>query len=230
MRHVTSKKVYLSLMILLMLPVPALAIPAITCHCFSDRSYDPANPAKADPYFLATAQNSFFAAVFTVDKKTVVIKKQTGTSADDLWIAYWIASRSGLSAEGLLQDRSAKESWREVSAQRGLAAKSLGDRFWRELQAGVPSAGLAQAVVDGILLQYHLLGEGDVTAMRTEWAGNQEIILSALIAAKTGRPAKQLYREVKTGTRSWGALLQEAKVSPADIQREIGNLLKKAGH
>jgi hypothetical protein len=30
-----------SLLILLTLPLPALAIPAITCHCFTDRAYDP---------------------------------------------------------------------------------------------------------------------------------------------------------------------------------------------
>ena len=57
---------------------PAQAIPTITCHCFTDRSYDPARPALADPYFLAMTQNTLFALTFKIDKKTVVIKKQQG--------------------------------------------------------------------------------------------------------------------------------------------------------
>ena len=69
MRHITVNNLLPGLMISLMLPLPALAIPAITCHCFTDRSFNPAKPALADPYFLATTQNSFFAAIFNVDKK-----------------------------------------------------------------------------------------------------------------------------------------------------------------
>ena len=87
---------------------PAQAIPTISCHCFTDRSYDPARPALADPYFLAMTQNTLFALVFKIDKKSVVIKKQQGVSSDDLWIAYWIAAKSGQSPEGLLQAKTDK--------------------------------------------------------------------------------------------------------------------------
>ncbi|MEI7818227.1 MAG: hypothetical protein WCI45_13655, partial [Desulfuromonadales bacterium] len=84
-----------SLSLLLFLPDSSPAAPAITCHCFTERKYDFSRPAVADPYFLATTQNSFFATYFAVDKKVIVMKKQTGSSADDLWIGYWIASKSG---------------------------------------------------------------------------------------------------------------------------------------
>ena len=43
-------------------PLAAVAMPTINCHCFRDRSFDPQQPQAADGYFLATAQNSFFAA------------------------------------------------------------------------------------------------------------------------------------------------------------------------
>ena len=58
---------YLILLALVLAPLPAAAIPAITCHCFTERAYDPALPFVADPYFLATTQNSFFAAAFAVE-------------------------------------------------------------------------------------------------------------------------------------------------------------------
>ena len=96
---------FCSLNILLLLPLSSPVATAITCHCFIDRSYDPARPSLADPYLLATAQNSFFAALFNVDKKTIVMKKQAGGSSDDLWVAYWVASKSGRTAETILSVR-----------------------------------------------------------------------------------------------------------------------------
>ncbi|HZV82147.1 MAG TPA: hypothetical protein VFF53_08275, partial [Geobacteraceae bacterium] len=105
----------ISLLLLLALPMPARAIPAITCHCFTDRSYDPARPALADPYFLATTQNSFFAEVFNMDKKNLVMKKQQGTASDDLWIAYWVAVKTGMSPDALLKAKQDKE-WKDVLA------------------------------------------------------------------------------------------------------------------
>ena len=131
MRLVTSSKMFFCLILLFMLPMSAHAIPAITCHCFTDRSYDAAHPAAADAYFLATTQNSFFAIVFNTDKKTIVMKKQQGTSPDDLWIAYWIASKSGTTPESLLQAKSKSESWKSVVETLRLSSKKHGSAIFK---------------------------------------------------------------------------------------------------
>jgi hypothetical protein len=220
--------VFCCLSILLFLPLSSSAASAITCHCFTDRSYDPARPALADPYFLATTQNSFFASLFNVDKKTVVMKKQAGNSADDLWVAYWVASRSGVTAETLLAARGKKRSWKEVVVPLGLPAKSLGGRFETEIVAGASSVHLAQGIVDDVLVLYRLLGEQDLAVLRNEWASNQEVIITSLIAARSGRPPINIYQDVKKGSKSWGALLGEAKIQPSGIQSEFTALLKSS--
>ncbi|CAG0969596.1 hypothetical protein GEOBC_01197 [Geobacteraceae bacterium] len=51
MRHITGRHYLLSLVLLVLFPLSALAMPAITCHCFTDRAYDPARPMVADPLF-----------------------------------------------------------------------------------------------------------------------------------------------------------------------------------
>lgn len=204
----------------------ALAMPAITCHCFTDRTFETARPAAADPYFLATTQNSFFAAVFNVDKKTIVMKKQQGTSPDDLWIAYWVASKSDISPETLLQTRPKKESWKDVLTSFRISSKTVGTRLSNALDAKLSSALLADMVVEELFLRYQLLGDGELAALRKTGASNQELIISTIIAARTGKPARQIYLDVKTGSKTWGSLLTWATIDTKNMQREISSILK----
>jgi hypothetical protein len=226
MCHVTRTISPALFITLLLLPMPARAIPAITCHCFTDRSFDPGRPALADPYFLATTQNSLFALVFNVDKKTIVMKKQQGASPDDLWVAYWVASKSGLSPESLLQAKQDKESWKDVVESLRLSTKALGARFSGVLNAKSSTARLADTVVDGLLLSYQMLGDKELIALRQAGASNQELIIATVISAKTRQSARQIYQEVKSGTKTWGALLQFAKIDTKNMQQEIYPLLK----
>ena len=219
------RKLQLTLIIAIMLPMQALAIPAITCHCFTDRSYDAARPTLADPYFLATTANSFFAAVFGVEKKTIVVKKQKGVSADDLWIAYWLAARSGADPESLLLGRKSKGTWRQVATPLAIPDKSMGGRVVEALKVNAADDRLAEAVVDELLLRFRFHGEAELAALRKAGAGNQELIMTGLIAAKTRQPAMKYYRDVKGGGTSWGALLQRAKIEPAEIQSEVAAMV-----
>lgn len=215
------------LLLLLGSPLTAQAIPAITCHCFTERAFNPAKPAVADPYFLATTQNSFFAAVFNVDKKGVVMLKQQGVSADDLWVAYRLSQKTGRPAESLLQARKGKGGWKEALAPLALPLKTMGPAFVRELNAGTAASGLARIVVDELLVSYRLMGEAELAILRRAGASHQELILAALLAARTGQPARKLYFDVSKGAATWGALLQGGGLDPAAIHQEISTLVQK---
>ena len=155
-----------------------------------------------------------------------MIKKQQGTSPDDLWIAYWVASKSGTLPETLLKTKLENESWSEVLAPLRLTSKALGSRFYNAMDAKLSAASLAEIVVDELLLRYKLLGEVELAAMRQLGVSSQELILATVIAKKKDRPARQIYLEVKNGAKTWGSLLKWANIDTKNMQREISSFLK----
>lgn len=209
-------------------PSAAQAIPTINCHCFKDRSYDPARPAVADAYLLATTQNSFFAHAFGLDQREIVMKKRKGISADDLWIAYWVAERVGVSADGILDARQRKVRWSELISPHHQQQKSLGEGFFRALRANASDSGLAQAVVDELFTRHMLLDRKALATLRQRGASNQELIMAAMIAARSGKPAERLFLEVREKRRSWGELLNGANINPEKIKEELASLLNRS--
>lgn len=211
----------------LALAAAAQAIPAITCHCFTERSYDPARPAAADPYFLATTANTFLAVSLNVEKRSIVMMKQKGVGSDDLWIAAWAAAKAGSSIDALLEAKQKNETWQKALAASAVKVTTLGSRVSATLAAGSAAPALAQAVVDELLVQHRLLSEQELAAMRKTWATNQEVIIAALLATKRKQPARQILAEVKKGGKTWGALLHQAGVAPADLPKEFDSLVKR---
>lgn len=218
----------LLIFIILLFPVAARAIPAITCHCFTDRSYDPARPALADPYFLATTQNSFFAAIFNIDKKSLVLKKQKGTSSDDLWVAYGISANTGVAPDVLLQTRQSKETWKDAIAALKLKPQALGGAFGRALQAGAATPLLAEAMVNDVILRYRLLDGGELAALRKAGATSQEIFLATLGAVRLKQPAREVFSAVRNGTKTWGKMLVDAGLDASGIQQEAAALVRSS--
>jgi hypothetical protein len=227
MRFVSCRQLYLLLLLLALFPAPGEAIPAITCHCFTERSYDPGRPTAVDPYLLATTQNSFMAAAFAMEKKTIVIKKQAGAGGDDLWIAYWLAARTGRDVEKLLQERKSKGSWRQVAPS--LATVDIdnapGGRVAAAFKKNAPDEQLAIAVVDELLLRFRFHHESELTQLQHAGASHQEKILAGLIAARSRESATRIFRQVKEGKTSWGELLRGAQISSTEIQAEVTALM-----
>ncbi len=212
-------------LLLLALAAPALAGPPVSCHCFKDRSFDPASPAAADPYVLATGQNSLLAAAFGMEKKAIVTSKMTGAAGEDLWVAHWAAGKAGLRAEEFLDARSRAGSWAEALAGLGVSAGRLGDGTAEVLARPGADVALARAAVDDVVASRLGVPPADLGAVRALGATDAEAVAAAVLSRLTGRPPSELRQAVAAGKASWGALYHGAGVEPGQIEAEVRRLV-----
>jgi hypothetical protein len=213
----------LALALSLAVPSAGLAAPAISCHCFRDREFDPARPTAADPYLLATARNSLLAAAFGVDKGEVVRSLMTGTSPDDLWVAHWAAAKTGGDAAKLLEAKAGKGTWKAALAG---SEKRLGAAFAGPLAAGASDPVLSAVAVDDVLVRRLGADARSLLALRARGASTPAVILCTLLSSRARRPAVDLLADVASGRESWGTLVTGLRVEPKGIEGEIRGSLR----
>lgn len=193
------------------------ADPAVTCHCFRTRTFDPARPGAADPYILATARSSLLSAAFDVEKSTLVRAVMSGTAPDDLWIAHLAAARTGKTAAALLDEREARGSWKATLDR----ASALPPALAAALARAAPDADLAAVAVDDVLRERLGTDTDSVGALHCAGARSDEAVLAAFLAPRLGTLPPQLLARVRTGRATWGTALRDAGLSPDRIDGAI---------
>lgn len=219
----SRKAVYSIILLVLLLPLSAQAMP---CHCFSAKDFDPGEPAAADPYYLATSQNSFFSVVFNIEKKKVVFAKQKPRStAEGLWVLNWLALTTGKEPSSLHQGKKVRGSWQGALEEAGVKPKSLSLHFQELLQTGANDEQLAQYVVDDLLKAKGVTTTEELQTLRQAGASNEETILASLLGRKTEKLPSILFQSVGRGEITWGTLLLNAGMNGRDMVEEIRALL-----
>lgn len=218
------------LWVLCALCIQATSVHAMPCHCFPTRSFDSAKPAAADPYFLATSQNAFMAVVFGQEKKDVVLAKQKpGVTAEGLWIAHWLSVKTGKEPGDLLRAHRSAGSWRGAVGSLHIDTLKLPPQFAALLNGGADEAALSRFVIDTLLTDKGIAIRRELETLRRYGATDQETILAAILARKSGQRAGQLFIMVKKGEASWGKQMQKVGMDGGNMVDEIRALLKDVG-
>lgn len=211
---------------LLVISPAAWGAPTVACHCFQERGFDPSRPSAADPYIAATAQNSFFAAVYAVPKKDVVRQKMAGVTADDLWIAYALAQASELDGGGLLEAMDRSGGWPRTLSETGLRVEYLDAGLKKAIHAGDRPADWAAAIVDQAAERFLALPVTQARLLRKTGFGHQEIILSGFLALRLAQDPGSLAREIREGKSTWGLLLQRSGMDPKELGPVFNQLVQ----
>ncbi len=202
---------------------PALANSTIQCHCFQDRTLDPSQPAKVDPYLLATTQNSFLASTFGVSRSQVVRKRMSGTPAEELWITYALGEKTGSEPDALQRARRTEGSWKSALIKSGHQPDALGAPIAAALQSASDET-LADALADEAVVSKLKMERAALDELRTRGASTQEIVLAAFLAGRAGRPAVDIWSEVKEGETSWGLVASNLGVELNKMEEEFNRL------
>jgi len=198
-------------------PLATRAAPAVTCHCFRNRSFDPTDPPAADPYILAATRSSLLSAAFGVPKAGLVRAVMTGTAPEDLWVAHFAAARTGRSASWFLDAVGETASWRAALA----GAKGLPPAFDAALARGATGVELAALAVDDVLASRLGADPAGLRALRAAGASSEQVIVAAFLALRLETPAADLLARFKGGKATWGTLLRDAGLAPEQIDDAI---------
>jgi hypothetical protein len=203
-------------------PAASLAAPTVTCHCFRNRSFDPADPPAADPYILAATRSSLLSASFGVPKGPLVKAVMTGTAPEDLWVAHWSAARTGRAATWLLEAVSETGSWRATLA----GTKGLTPEFEASLAQGASTAVLAGLAVDDVLATRLGAERASLAALRAAGATTEQVIVATFLSPRLKVPAADVLARFRSGKTTWGTLLQEAGLAPEQIEAAIRSAVR----
>ena len=207
----------------------AQAKSAISCHCFQEREYDPRRAEAADPYFLATTQNSLLAKLYGLSKKDVVRAKMSGADGDSLWVGHYLAQKSGRSISEVDASFAKNGNWRGVVQQLQISPEQLTPRFMTALD---DQKQLATVVVDTQLLENLKLTPLQLQRLREQGADNHRAIMAVFLGQSSQQEPVELFTRVADGQTSWGRLLAEQQLfnGAAIMQRWdqlLGNNLVK---
>jgi len=197
----------------------------VSCHCFRDRTFDPASPAKTDPYLLATTQNSFFAVVFGIPKRAVVQAKMKGVSGDDLWTAYYAGSTLRLPPGNLMLSKERSGSWKAALENRGVPLAPLGERFLDLLDRGADEGDLAAAAAGEVLVRSLSLPRAELDPLLARRPSTGRIVTASLLSLWSGRTAASILSDVDSGRTTWGSLMNGLGIRPDGLEEKIHLLI-----
>jgi hypothetical protein len=216
-----SVRRFLAAMVLVALPWAATAEATGPCHCYRERSFDPARPGAADPYILATTRSSLLSAAFGPSKRELVQAVMTGTSLDDLWIAHWAAARTGRTAAALLDAKTKAKVWKAVLGP----TAQLGNAVGEALARGASDTELAAVAVDDVLAVRMRTEASVLTALRRAGASTGDVILASVLATRLHTRANTVFEPVRAGKATWGFVLQALGLTPKDIDAVVRQAL-----
>lgn len=204
--------------------VSAPAASTVECHCFQERQYQPEKSQAADPYFLATTQNSLMSVMFQVDKKVLVRAKMSGSDGQSLWIASYLADQSGKSLSDINRVRSASDSWKNTVLKLKIKSNQLDSGFVELLNE---TEKLADYIVDDALITRLQAQRTTLFKLRQRQAGNQELILAVFLGRVSGVGPERIYAQFVDG-ESWGKLLYDQGLfDGAAIEKKWSELLTR---
>lgn len=191
------------------------------CHCFRNRTFDPAKKFAADEYLLTTTANSLTSGHFNISKRQIVMMKmQGGVSNTDLLIGLHIAAISGSDVSDVIETKGEKK-WKDTLATHPeLSRETDPDELTKQLHNGLPAGHAAAKILAGILTKRFGATPDQLQNFESTGLTTPETILILTLADHSGAKPEDILSLHKEG-RSWSEIAHNFGLAPV----EVGKLL-----
>jgi hypothetical protein len=188
----------------------------INCHCFQDRSYDPADKFAGDDYILATSFNSLLAKSFDISKKQVVmLKMDEGVSQDDLLVGLKLTKLTGGYLEQLLGLRRAEYTWSQIILGMEQQDPINKDKLAKSIRAGMPVNQAGARVADEMIEEFYNIPAEQVLRFRAYGLSEKEMALVFILAHFKNQKPETFVEQYKKQGSSWSQIAFNLGIEPA---------------
>jgi hypothetical protein len=194
----------------------AFAESAVQCHCFTNRSYNPADKFAADEYILATSFNSLLAKSFDIPKRQIVmIKMNEGVAQDDLLIGLEIAKVTGINIRKFLRLRKENNTWANIISGLAQQEKIKNDPLLEAIRSGIPVEEAGTRVADEIIAEFYQVKPEEISKVRMSGLNEKEMALLFILSHTSEIQPEALMDQYKIKGRSWSEIASSLGVEPA---------------
>ncbi len=209
------------------LATPVTAGQSDSCHCFRNRSYDPANKFAADDYLLTTSFNSLIAATLQVSKKQIVMMKMKGgVDPDTLLTALYIADKTNMPVDALLSIHDNGTSWQTILNDPSRQQLTGKDPLLAEIAAGATEKKTTQLVTNAMLASQYQAEVDSINSLRSAKFSNREISLLFALQQQTTATIKEITPMYRQGGMSWSEISHQFNLSPSAVGKNILNTVQ----
>jgi hypothetical protein len=193
----------------------ALAENAIQCHCFTERSYNPANKFVSDDYILATSFNSLLARSLDIPKRQIVmIKMNEGVAQNDLLVGLKVSKVTGVDIRKFLRLHKEKNSWPKIISGLLQQENPPKDPHLEDIRAGMPVEEAGIRIADEIIGDFYLVKPEEIKQFRMSGLNEKEINLVYILAHAKDQKPETLVEQFKKQGRSWSEIAHNLGVEP----------------
>lgn len=184
-----------------------LAESTITCHCFTDRSYNPADRFAADDYILATSFNSLLARFYNIPKRQIVmIKMNEGMAQDDLLVSLKIAKITGIDLRKFLSLHSDNKTWAAIISDLSQQEAIKKDEILEAVRSGMAAEEAGVMIADEMMAEFFHIKHEKIQALRKFGLNEKEMTLIFIMSHVSELPPEALLEQYKKQGRSWSEI------------------------
>ena len=187
----------------------------IQCHCFKNRSYNPADKFASDDYILATSFNSLLAKVFSIPKRQLIMAKMNeGVGRDDLLISLKISKMTGTDIQEFFRFRKENNTWATIISGLPQQEKIKNDQLLKALRSGMPLEEAGDRVADEMIAQLYQVPSEEIKKLRMSGLNEKEMALLFILVHAGGLKPETLVKQYKKQGRSWSEIAYNLGLEP----------------